>query len=386
MTSLRDAAVVGGGPAGAAAAAVLAEAGWRVVLFEKDSFPRPKVCGEFLSADAAPSLERLRVLPRIAAQTPERIETGEIVLPSGRSVSFRLDSPAIGISRFLLDRILAERAAEAGAETRFGTRVIAIEGSPERGFRLRVRGPDHTEEARARLVLGAWGRWDALDRELERRFLGRRRFFGWSRDYEGDGADLAHRVRLYVFPGGYCGLSRVEKAGVNLAGVISERRRKRVPGGWDAVLEHARRHNRVLDRDLGTLAPGPIGPLGTVPVVFSAKPPAERGILLAGDAAGVLDPFAGTGQAAALASGILAGEIAARFLSGALPAGDLLRSYSAAWRRQFGRRFRWGALLRRLMLHPAAGEIAARLAGEGLVRFGLGALHSGTTRRFAVRS
>ncbi|HXM76614.1 MAG TPA: NAD(P)-binding protein, partial [Thermoanaerobaculia bacterium] len=54
----RDAIVVGAGPAGSAAAAVLASAGRRVLMLEKDRFPRAKVCGEFLSGDALLSLER----------------------------------------------------------------------------------------------------------------------------------------------------------------------------------------------------------------------------------------------------------------------------------------------------------------------------------------
>ena len=54
-----DAVVVGAGPAGSAAAAVLAEHGRSVLLLEKDVFPRHKVCGEFLSADALPSLDRI---------------------------------------------------------------------------------------------------------------------------------------------------------------------------------------------------------------------------------------------------------------------------------------------------------------------------------------
>ena len=373
----RDAIVVGAGPAGSAAATVLAENGWRVLVLEKDRFPRPKVCGEFLSGDAGESLARLRVRSRIGALSPERIESGEIVLPGGRRVAFRLSAAATGISRRRLDALLAERAQEVGAEIRFGARVLAVEGNPEQGFRVRVRGADEPQEIRARLVVGAWGRWDALDRELGRRFLARRRFFGWNRDYSGGADDLAGRVRLFVFPGGYCGLSRVEGGEVNLAGVISERRRKRIPGGWDAVLAHARRSNSALDGDLARLRPGPTGFLGTVPVVFSAKPPAERGILLAGDAAGVLDPFSGTGQSAALAAGILAGEVGARCLEGAIAERDLPARYAREWRRRFGPRFRWSGVLRRLMLHPVAGEIAGSLAGERLVRFGIGALHAG---------
>jgi flavin-dependent dehydrogenase len=369
-----DAIVVGAGPAGSAAATVLAEAGARVLLLEKDRFPRRKVCGEFLSGGARTSLERLGVGERIAALEPGRIGEGVIFPAGGRPVSFRLAAPAIGISRDRLDALLAERAREAGAAVCTGARVLSIEGGPPSGFRLRIATSAGEETLSARAVIGAWGRWDALDRGFEREFLEAPRFFGWSLDYRAGTRELPRTVRLYVFPGGYCGMARVEGGVLRLAGVISERARRSLAGGWDSVLSHARRSNTGLDADLECLEPGPEGFLGTVPIVFTAKPPTERGMLLAGDAAGVIDPFSGEGQAAALSSGILAGEMAARLLRGQLPAESYLPAYEAAWRRMFRRRFAWSAVLRRLMLHPRLGDLAGRLAGERLVRMGIGGL------------
>ena len=177
------------------------------------------------------------------------------------------------------------------------------------------------------------------------------------------------------FAGGYCGLSRIEGGAVHLAGVISERQRRRLPAGWESVLDHARRENPNLDGALSRLRPDPAGFHGTVPVVFTAKPATERGILLAGDAAGVIDPFSGEGQAAALASGILAADTAARFLCGELSPDAYLSTYRDSWRRLFHRRFGWSALLRQLVLHPRLGQIAGRVAGERLVRFGVSTLH-----------
>ena len=235
-----DVVVVGAGPAGSAAAAVLAQRGRRVLLLEKDRFPRPKVCGEFLSASARESLERLGVRARVEG-VAERIGRGSVHLSGESGVEFELPAPALGISRYCFDEMLASRATELGAETRFGARVTGVEGAPDSGFRVRfVAGGQGEETASARAVIGAWGRWDSLDRALDRGFLARaRRFFGWSRDYEVEAA-LESQVRLYAFPGGYCGLSRVERGRVNLAGVISERFRGRLEPGWEAVVAHAR--------------------------------------------------------------------------------------------------------------------------------------------------
>jgi flavin-dependent dehydrogenase len=362
-----DVAVVGAGPAGSAAAASIARAGLRVLLVEKDVFPRAKVCGEFLAADALSSLERLGARAAVEAAVPERIDRGRIHLRDGAAVAFTLPRPGLGLSREVFDALLARFAAELGAELATGCRVAAIDGSPSTGFTLDGSGADGGFRIRAALVVGAWGRWDALDRSLGRAFLARpERFFGWNLDLAGDSAFLAGQVRLYVFPGGYCGLSRVERGAVNLAGVIAERQRRLLASGWDSVLDHAR-GNRALAADLDQLEPGPRGFLGTGPVFFTAKPPVERGMLMVGDAAGVLDPFSGEGQASALASGLLAGDTAVRALRGEIAPPDLPRVYAARWRQRFARRFAWSAFFRRLMLKPSLGSAAARLAGRPIV-------------------
>lgn len=387
-----DAVVVGAGPAGSAAAAVLAASGRRVLLLEKDRFPRPKVCGEFLSATARPSLERLGILGRVEAAA-ETIRRGSVHLPGANAVAFALPQPALGVSRFLLDDVLAARARELGADVRFGSRVLAVDredgaaaAADAVGFRVRLAADGIETEVSARAVVGAWGRWDPLDRTLGRDFCGARRssgargsstrgkrYLGWSRDFAPD-ASLAGTVRLYAFPGGYCGLSRVEGGTVNLAGVIAEDVRRRLPPGWDAVVAHARAANGDLERDLAPLAPGPGGFLGTGPVYFTAKPPEEDGILMAGDAAGVIDPFSGEGQAAALASGILAADTLERAFRGEASSSEAARLYAEAWRSRFERRFSWSAALRRLMLHPSVGSLAARVAGPRVAAFAIGKL------------
>jgi flavin-dependent dehydrogenase len=373
LTESFDAVVVGAGPAGSSAAAVLADRGRSVLLLEKDLFPRHKVCGEFLSADALPSLALIGAREAVESATAERITRGVLHLASGGAVTFALPAPAIGLSRFRLDDLLSRRARDAGADVRFTARVVSAEPAGD-VFRVRFTHRQSEREATARVVIGAWGRWDALDRAMARGFLGRRaRFFGWNRDFGGNSDRLAGRVHLYLFPGGYCGLSRVEGGAVNLAGVVSGEVWKRAGGGWTAVVDGARSGNPALEADLARLRPGPIGFLGTGPVFFTRKPPVENGLLMAGDAAGVIDPFSGEGQAAALASGILVAETAERLLSGELSREECARAYAKAWRDRFGRRFAWSAVFRRLMLNRSIGAVAGRIAGERLVRFAISA-------------
>ncbi|MFN2384878.1 MAG: NAD(P)/FAD-dependent oxidoreductase [Thermoanaerobaculia bacterium] len=368
------AVIVGAGPAGSAAATALAARGHTVLLLEKDEFPRDKVCGEFLSAEAQTALASLGVADAVARVGPERILRGAVHPDDGEAVSFDLPRPALGISRRVFDDLLARRAAAAGADLRFHHRVVSIDGDLASGFRLRAAGVAGDLEVSARTVIGAWGRWNALDRELERGFeRARSAYLGWSRDFVGDTGFLEGRVHLYVFPGGYCGLSRVEDGEVNLAGVISESEYRRLDGGWEAVVRSARSGNAGLDADLARVRPGPRGFLGVGPVHFTAKPPVEEDILMVGDAAGVIDPFSGQGQAAALRSGLLAAEVADQYLRGSLEAGAARATYGRRWKKAFASGFAWSAALRSVMLNPRLGRVAGRIAGRSLVRLGIAA-------------
>ena len=367
-----DALVVGAGPAGSAAAATLARGGRRVLLLEKDRFPRSKVCGEFLSAAALESLDRLD-LRRQVLDAAERIESGSVHPASGRAVAFRLPAPGAGLSRRVLDELLARRAVSLGAEAVFEARVLQLAREPS-CFRARVKTAAGEREIEARAAIGAWGRWDALDRSRTRKLAGgRNRFSAWTVDFA-PSESLAGQVRLYLFPGGYCGLSRVEGGRAHLAGVVSERVRRALPPGWPAVVAHARRANRALDFDLSTLSEGPCGFLGAGPVFFSAKPTVENGVLMAGDAGGVIDPFSGEGQAGALSSGILAARAVERGLSGEIPVSSVASEYAEAWQARFSAGFAWSAAFRRLVLAPGAGAFAAWIGGDRLARFAIARL------------
>jgi len=370
-----DVAIVGAGPAGTCAAIALRRAGFSVLVLERDRFPRHKVCGEFLSPEAIDDLEACGVADRVRSAGGEAIERGAFFFEGRRSIEFPLPRPAVGISRYRLDALLAEAASAAGAQVRDGQRVEGISGDLERGFRLSVEGKEGTVAARA--VLAAWGRWSPLDLAMGRAFAARTRgrFFGWSRHDAGNSAHLAGRVHLYFFRGGYCGLSRVEGGIVNFAGVVSERELRRRGAGWEKFLAALVEEQAALRSHLAPLSPAR-AVLGTPTVFFERHAPTFGGILAIGDAAGIRDPFTGDGQASAIRNGVLAARILAPFLAGSIATAELESSYRDAYAREFGARFTWDALFRRALFSGPVRRlllpVALPVIRAGIVRTRLG--------------
>lgn len=353
MTEPRDAVIIGAGPAGSAAAIELSGRGHDVALIERDRFPRHKVCGEFLSPEALPHLRRWGLDRRLEEEEVELIDTGVFHLPGGRRAKLDLPRPALGVSRFLLDDLLACRARESGARLLLESPVEQVEalgGDPRRGFAVSYSADSEPRTLSARIVLATWGRWSPLDRTLRRPFALRTagRFFGWNRHYSGDSGHLARQVHLHFFPGGYAGVSRVEKGVVNFAGVVAERDLRRCGGGWEAFTEDLLRRQPALAAGLRGLSP--LGPfLGSPTVFFEKRSPVFGGMLAAGDAAGIRDSFSGSGQSSAIASGVLAARVASAHLRGEIGFEQMCRRHAAAWNGLLGRAFRWDAAFRAIL-------------------------------------
>ncbi|MEN0073941.1 MAG: geranylgeranyl diphosphate reductase [Paracraurococcus sp.] len=302
-----DAVVVGGGPAGATAAAELARGGHSVLLL--DRMGRIKPCG-----GAVP--------PRLMADfaVPEsllvaRIAGARIVAPSARSVDMPVGEGFVGmVDRETFDEWLRDRAARCGAERRAGS-FLRLEPAPEGGSLVWYRPKGGTAERclRARVVVGADGARSAVARqclpgasvpcvyayhEIVRSpapgtDTGPGAYDGTRCDVHYDGS-LSPDFYAWIFPHGETasiGTGSMQK-GFGMRAAIGELRRK---AGLEGV-ETLRREG----------APIPLRPL--------RRWDDGRGVVLAGDAAGVVAPASGEGIYYAMLGGRLAADAAHAFL------------------------------------------------------------------------
>jgi flavin-dependent dehydrogenase len=351
-----DVAVVGGSLAGSAAAAALARGGASVVVLEKARFPRPKICGAFLSPEAEPVLERLGALDEMRAAGAETIRRFALVRPDGKSVEADLPAPVLSLSRTRLDSLVATAAERHGARIRFGTAVNSFEGNLREGFRVKAG----SVEMYARVLLGAWGRYSPLDGRLHRAFFrGEASLIGFGKQLAGNASSLSGRAVLHLFEGGYLGLSRVEDGRVNLAALARPKIAQIAHHDFDELLSRLRRASPALAADLEGLSPDAGTVLVSEPVHLGAHGCVADDVLLAGDAAGVIDPYTGTGMALALLTGEAAAAPILDFLADRLDTDGLKREHERSHRAIAGRRFFYSRLFRSVFY----GGLASRFIG-----------------------
>jgi len=298
-----DAIVIGAGPAGSVSALSMARGGARVLLVERATLPRWKVCGACLSTGGLAILGSLGLSREVRARGGAPLETLALVA-GGRRADVPLRG-GVSLSRTELDVLLAEAAEAAGACLVQGARATVrdvVEGA--RLVLVERRG--EAEEHRASVVIDATGLGHAPGRVAP----GSRVGLGATFDAL-DGAPPRGELRMVVGSSGYVGLVRLEDGRVNVGAAVDPVRlgAARPAAVVDGILAEAG-HEPLR---IGGRAPHPRhGWRGTPALTRRALETAGERLLRVGDALGYVEPFTGEGMCWALDSGVAAARIALR--------------------------------------------------------------------------
>ncbi|WP_395336090.1 FAD-dependent monooxygenase [Novosphingobium sp. BL-8H] len=342
-----SALVIGGGLAGSAAACLLSRAGHSVHLIEKESGPHHKVCGEFLSIEAAAHLQELGVDPLALGGVPiERIRL--VRAGSARVAEAALPFGALGLSRHVLDEALIARAQAAGARVERGLRVSRLEGT---------RAVTSLGEATGEMVLLATGKLPIREgttpppRPPDA-------FVGFKMHYRL--APTAMRrlrgvILLALLSGGYAGLQMVEDGRANLCLVIRQSRLADLGGNWEGLREWLCEAPEMaaLLHDAEPLFARPVS-IGNLAYGTLAGQPMDERVLRLGDRWAMTASLTGDGMAIALRSAFVAARC--------VDAGRGASAYHAELTRHAGGQIRRAMAMQNLLAAPGIGALACRIA------------------------
>jgi hypothetical protein len=336
--------VVGGGPAGSTAAALLARQGKRVVLLEKEPFPRFHI-GESLLPLNLPLFERLGVADEIRRMAIYKPGAQVFSDEHGKTTVFRFaDNPSLAVKhayqvkRADFDKLLLDNSRRCGATVQEGVRVTDIAFTP--GARAKVTALDAHGAIgvwQPRFVVDATGRDALLASRFKTKVVDKRNntaaLFGHFRDVERREGNAEGMIAMHLFAHGWFWVIPLPD-GITSVGVVGTRAffKTRTEEGLDAFFARAVSATPSLAARM-TRARA-IGPLvSAANYSYRSTQVTGDGYVLIGDAAAFIDPLFSSGVMLAMSSAAFAVEAVRARLDGDPAAAALMRGYEHKQRR-----------------------------------------------------
>ncbi len=351
-----DIAIVGGGLGGLSLSILMVRQGWRVALFEKETYPFHRVCGEYISNE---SLDLVQHLGVDLSDSPQ-IHRLAISSIKGRVLKANLPLGGFGISRYHLDHQLAQIAVAEGVDLYEGGRVDQIKYIDEGEGRFEIKS--RKGEFTSRLAACAFGKKSNLDVKLDREFA--RKKPKASNNYVGVKYHVRHPdfppdlIELMNFKDGYCGMSMIEDGKYCLCYLTTAASLRKHGNSIPELEEKVLKQNPRLAERLEKSERLFTEPVTVSNVNFQAKSVVENHLLMVGDAAGSIAPLAGNGMSMSFHAAWLLSGLAAKFLRGEMDRAQLEATYTQLWKGKFQTRIKAGTRLQGLFGKTGPTELA----------------------------
>lgn len=337
-----DVGIIGAGLAGMSLAIQLADAGKRVLIAEQHSFPKHKVCGEFLSKESLPFLRSLG-LDLLQMNLPH-IHQFLLSSEKGGILKADLDVGGIGISRYALDEALSQQLDHPNIHFMTNCKVEDV----KKGEMI-----INSKPYSCKLIVAAYGKYtphfSSNQNNTSKNYVGVKYHIKYEHE--------ADQIALHTFKGGYCGISKIENGSSCLCYLI-EADVLKDKGGIKAAEAKVLSKNEYLAQIFKNASFLFEAPLTISNIQFRHKHLIDDKMLYAGDSAGAISPLSGNGMSMALhASKLLANTI--------INKPEDLESYRVNWMKEFSGRVKKAGLLNNILLEPALSQAAITLLNIG---------------------
>lgn len=353
MQAETDVLIIGGGLAGLTSGIHLSACGYSVTVIEKSAYPRHKVCGEYISNEILPYFKWLGA--DIQSLNPVIIDKLSFSSFTGKPINAQLPLGGFGLSRYALDYHLYTLAIDKGC----GVIIDTVTNVAYDADIFTVQSASGTYKAK--VVLGAYGKRSGLDLTFNRKFIRTKSpWLAVKAHYKGNFPE--DTVGLHHFPGGYCGVSKVEDGSINicyLAAYDSFRKYKDV----DAYQTEVLGKNPQLKAIFSSCESVFEKPLTISQISFDHKNAVQNHILMIGDTAGLIHPLCGNGMAMAMHSAKIASEKVIEYMQGKISRIKMEEEYAKEWNRNFAYRIKLGRLLGNILQKHELTKMILRIIG-----------------------
>jgi flavin-dependent dehydrogenase len=344
-----DVLIIGGGLAGLCNAIHLSKFGAKVLLIEKNEYPKHKVCGEYISNEVLPYLQYLDIDPfRFGAV---KIDTFQLSTTTNKLISAKLPLGGFGISRYQLDYVLSEKAKKNNVLIIQDT-VIDVDFK-EDVFSVKTK---NKLKFTSKICIGSYGKRSSLDVKLKRGFIKKRSpYLGVKFHVKGSFSE--NLVALHNFKGGYCGISKVENNTINVCYItnfLSFQKYKNINDFEKNVILKNQFLKEIFENSTSVFEQ----PLSISQISFETKNPIENHMMMCGDAAGMIHPLCGNGMSMAIQSAQIASKLILNYLKGNKTNRDTLeKRYIMQWNAQFKWRLKVGHFIAMLFRNDKVASI-----------------------------
>ena len=357
-----DTAIIGGGLAGLNLSILLQRLGHSVILFEKETYPFHKVCGEYISMESWDFLAEEMGVPLKDLDVP-LIKKLWVTSPDGNSLNTDLDLGGFGISRFNLDFILKEIAEKAGVKILENCKAEDI--IFEEDFTIKTNKGNF----KAKVCAGTWGKRSNFDVKWKRPFTGKsssrlNNYVGIKYHVKMNFANDV--IALHNFKDGYCGISKIEDDKYCVCYLTKASNIKKA-GSIIKAEEQILYQNPHLKNVFETMVHCYDAPLSISQISFSKKKAVENNVLMIGDAAGMITPLCGNGMSMAMHGAKLAATSISKFLNDNISRKEMEKNYSKNWKDSFETRVATGKLVQYLFGRTVATNMLVKFMNKSRI-------------------